>query len=108
MAENIIGYEYSEDCDFCLKVKGDFMVGARIFDGDIVYIKQQNTVENGEIAAVIIAGEEEAIIRRYYYVDGIVRLHAENPLCPDMVFSKKDIKQIRILGKVKYFKSEVK
>ena len=55
--ENIIGYEYSSDCDFCLKVKGDSMIGARIFDGDTVYIHSQPDVENGEIAAVIIDGE---------------------------------------------------
>lgn len=105
--ENIIGYEYSEDCDFCLKVKGDSMIGARIHDGDIVYVKKQDVVENGEIAAVII-DNEEATIKRFYHVDGMIRLHSENPLYPDIVFSKKDQKQIRILGKVKYFKSEVK
>jgi repressor LexA len=105
--ENIIGYEYSSDCDFCLKVKGDSMTGARIYDGDIVYIHKQPEVENGEIAAVIIDGEE-ATLKRFYKVDGIIRLHSENPIYPDMVFSKKDSKQIRILGKVKYFKAEVK
>ena len=43
--------------DFALTCKGDSMINARIFDGDIVYIRQQDTVDNGEIAAVLIDGE---------------------------------------------------
>ena len=42
------------NCDFTLKCKGDSMVGARINDGDIVYVRQQDEVENGEIAAVLV------------------------------------------------------
>lgn len=38
------------DADFCLRAKGDSMTGARIYDGDIVFIRRQPTVENGEIA----------------------------------------------------------
>ena len=40
--------------DFCLTAKGDSMIGARIFDGDVVFIKEQPIVDNGQIAAVII------------------------------------------------------
>jgi repressor LexA len=105
--ENIVGYEYSEDCDFCLRVKGDSMIGARIYEGDIVYINRQPEVENGEIAAVIIDGEE-ATLKRFYKIDGVVRLHSENPMYADMVFGAKDFKQVKILGKVKYFKAEVR
>lgn len=66
--EDRLGYEYilpNEDLDFCLKVKGDSMIGARIFDGDIVYIRKQDIVENGEIAAIQIDGEE-ATLKRFY------------------------------------------
>lgn len=105
--ENIIGYEYTSDsCDFCLKVKGDSMIGARIHDGDIVFIHKQPDVENGEIAAVIIDGEE-ATLKRILKIDGAIILHPENVAYKDLVFGKKDIKQIRILGKVRYFKAEV-
>lgn len=52
-------------CDFTLKCKGDSMVNARIYDGDTVYIRQQEEVENGEIAAVRIG--EEATLKRVYY-----------------------------------------
>ncbi|ABO49717.1 putative prophage repressor [Desulforamulus reducens MI-1] len=108
--ENIDGYEYIPDnvsIDFCLRVKGDSMIGARILDGDIVYIRKQPQVENGEIAAVII-DNEEATLKRIYALNGSVILRAENPNYPDKVFSKKDMKQISIIGKAIFFKSEVR
>ena len=52
--------------DFCLTAKGDSMTGARIFDGDVVFIREQAIVENGQIAAVVI-GEEVTLKRWYYY-----------------------------------------
>ena len=48
--------------DFCLKAKGDSMIGARIYDGDIVFIRKQEMVNNGEIAAVMI--DDEATLKR--------------------------------------------
>ena len=45
------------EAHFALKIKGDSMIGARIHDGDIVFIRQQSDVEDGEIAAVLIDGE---------------------------------------------------
>ena len=54
--------------DFCLIARGDSMIGARIHDGDIVFCRSQNMVENGEIAAVII-GDEATLKRVYYYPD---------------------------------------
>jgi repressor LexA len=108
--ENIIGYEYvptDTNADFCLKVKGDSMINARIYDGDVVFIRQQPDAENGEIAAVIIDGEE-ATLKRVYHVDGNIILRPENPNYKDIVFSKKDKKVVQILGKAIYFKSEVK
>ena len=60
--ENIEGYicePYHVPADFCLRVKGDSMIGARILDGDIVYIKKQSTIESGEIVAVLVDGETQ-------------------------------------------------
>lgn len=51
-------------CDFCLRAKGDSMIDARIHDGDVVFIKKQPEVENGEIAAVII--DDETTLKRFY------------------------------------------
>ena len=107
---DIQGYEYilpSENIDFCLKVKGDSMVNARIFDGDIVFIRRQSDVENGEIAAVQIDGEV-ATLKRIYKIDGNIILRPENPNYKDMIFSKKDMRDIKILGKAMSFKSEVR
>lgn len=107
---DIQGYEYilpSENIDFCLKIKGDSMINARIFDGDIVFIRNQPDVENGEIAAVQIDGET-ATLKRVYKIDGSILLRPENTNYKDMVFSKKEMRDIKILGKAIYFKSEVK
>jgi repressor LexA len=52
--ESFVTTDQSIDADFCLKAHGDSMIGARIYDGDIVFIRSQDMVDNGEIAAVII------------------------------------------------------
>ncbi|MCG8483475.1 MAG: helix-turn-helix domain-containing protein [Clostridia bacterium] len=108
--ENIDGFEFVsqvENVDFSLKVKGNSMIGARIYDGDIVYIKQQPDVENGEIAAVMI-NDENATLKRVYKVDGSIILHSENPEYKDMIFRKKEMKSLKILGKAISFKAAIK
>lgn len=92
--------------DFALTCQGDSMINARIMDGDIVYIRQQPEVENGEIAAVLIDGE--ATLKRVYYGKGTIMLHAENPTYQPMVFSGEEILDVRILGKATYFLSKAK
>ena len=94
--------------DFCLRAKGDSMIGARIHDGDIVFVRKQDTVEDGEIAAVLIDGE--ATLKRVYYdrEQGILSLYAENPRFRTMHFSGPRLDQIRILGKAVAFQSPVK
>lgn len=93
-------------CDFCLRARGDSMVNARIHDGDIVFIHQQDEVENGEIAAVIV--ENEATLKRVYdYADRIV-LQAENPAYEPLVYVGEEKNRVRILGKAVAFQSDVK
>lgn len=92
--------------DFALRCKGDSMTGARILDGDIVYIRQQPSVENGEIAAVLI-GEEATLKRVYRYPDKIV-LSPANPEYEPFVFTGEEIENIRILGKAVAFTSAVR
>jgi len=107
---DIQGYEYvipSDVSNFCLKIKGDSMINARIFDGDTVFFKNQPDVENGEIAAVQINGEA-VTLKRVYKIDGNIILRPENPNYKDIIFSKKDKKDFKILGKAIFFKSEVK
>ena len=83
--------------DFCLRVKGDSMIGAGIKDGDIVFIRKQESVDDGEIAAVLV--EDEATLKRVYITDDAVTLISENPKYKPMVYTKKQCKNIRILGK---------
>lgn len=95
------------DADFCLKAKGDSMINARIYDGDIVFIKQTTMVNNGEIAAVIVG--DEAMLRRVYYnEDNTFVLSAENPQYEALVYTKEELNNINILGRAVAFMSHVK
>lgn len=91
---------------FALKCKGDSMINARIFDGDIVYIREQPDVENGDIAAILI--DNEATLKRVYKYPSKVVLRPENPLYGDMIYTDEELNQIRILGKAVAFLSAVR
>ncbi len=110
-AEEYDSYIKIEDglqIDFCLKCKGDSMINARIHDGDIVFIRKQEAVENGEIAAVII-GDEATLKRVYYYPqENRISLIAENPLYPPLIYTNEQLEQIKILGKAVSFQSRIK
>ncbi|NTW04565.1 MAG: helix-turn-helix domain-containing protein [Peptococcaceae bacterium] len=92
--------------DFCLKVKGDSMIGARIYEGDIVFVKKQPMVENGHIAVVLI--DNEATLKRFYKNDGGVILKPENGKYQPKYYNEKDFKDIKILGRAVFFQGEVK
>lgn len=96
--------------DFCLKAKGDSMVNARILDGDIVFIRKQDIVDNGEIAAVVVNNDSEATLKRFYYYaeKSMVILKAENPAYEDMIFTNEELDNFHILGKAIAFQSDVK
>lgn len=82
--ENYIGYFTADDkylvSDFCLYARGDSMIGADISDGNLVFIKRQSDVDDGEIAAELI--EDEATLKRVYKIAGNVQLRADNPHYP--------------------------
>lgn len=84
-------------CDFCLRCKGDSMIGANILDGDLVYIRIQQDVDDGEIAAVLI--DDEATLKRVYKIPGRVQLRPENPSYPVLEYTGPELETIRILGK---------
>lgn len=92
--------------DFALTCKGDSMINARIFDGDIVYIRQQDMVENGEIAAVLI--DNEATLKRVRLFPDHISLEPENPMYKPLVFWGEEMNTIRILGKAVAFTSAVR
>ena len=83
--------------DYALTCKGDSMIAAGIRDGDIVYIRQQEQVENGQIAAVLV-DEDEATLKRFYFDGGIIQLVAENPRIPPKVFVGDDVAKVRVIG----------
>ena len=104
--ENIDGYAprcHGVKADFCLYAKGDSMIGARINDGDLVFVRKQNMVQNGEIGAVLI-GESATLKRVYYYPEqSKLILSPENPKYAPMVFVDKELDEIQILGKAVSF-----
>lgn len=81
--------------DFCLRIKGDSMINVNIMDGDIVFIKQQEDLENGEIGAVLI--NNTATLKRFYRTNGQVILQAENPRYQPIVLSSGDV---HVMGKI--------
>ena len=101
--EYVLATGDNANADFCLTAKGDSMINARIADGDIVFIRQQSTVDNGEIAAVVI-GDEATLKRVYKTADGLM-LVAENPAYQPMYFSGEELNQTYILGKAIGFQS---
>lgn len=106
--ENIEDYDdVPEDikCDFTLLCKGDSMINARINDGDVVYIRQQDTVDNGEIAAVLI--EDEATLKRVFKYDDKLVLQPENSKYEPFIYVKEEMNKIRIIGKAVGFTSKL-
>lgn len=94
--------------DFCLAARGDSMINARIFDGDIVFIREQESVENGEIAAIIVNDNEITLKRFYYHPDrSQVILQPENPVYKPMVYNGEELNHIRVLGKAVAFTSKI-
>lgn len=106
--ENYIMSGTDIKADFCLVAKGDSMMNARIMDGDIVFIRRQPEVENGEIAAVAI--DDEATLKRFYRDEttGTITLVAENPSYAPMVFTAENQKNVYILGKAIAFQSDIR
>lgn len=92
--------------DFALICKGDSMINARIFDGDVVYIRQQDTVENGEIAAVLI--DNEVTLKRVRLFDDHISLEPENPMYKPFVYWNEEMNSVRILGKAVAFTSAIR
>lgn len=98
--DTYIDVENDFGADFCLTAKGDSMINARIFDGDILFVKSCPIVSDGEIAVVIIG--EEATVKRFFYdkENNIVTLVPENPMFKPMRFIGHEIDNVRVLGRV--------
>lgn len=82
-----------DDEVFMLRVKGESMIDAGIFDGDLVAVRRQPDARNGEIVAALL--EEEATVKRFFREEGHIRLQAENENYPPIL-----ARDVKILGKV--------
>jgi repressor LexA len=82
---------------YALEVQGDSMVDALIHDGDIVLMRHQEQVENGELAAVWLRDREETTLKRFYLEGDQVRLQPANPTMGPMFFPAS---KVEVQGKV--------
>lgn len=78
---------------FMLKIEGESMIGAGIFDGDYVLVKQQNSAENGDIIVALL--EDEATVKRFFKETDHIRLQPENETMSPIL-----TQNIKVLGKV--------
>ncbi|MHB1844418.1 MAG: transcriptional repressor LexA [Deltaproteobacteria bacterium] len=83
---------------FALKVEGESMIGDGIFDGDIVFVRQQETADAGDMVVVIIEGE--ATVKRYHPEKDRIRLQPSNPAMAPIYVRKSDFKRGHIAGLV--------
>ena len=96
--ENLDGYvnvPVDVVCHFALRCKGDSMA-PRVQEGDLVYIRQQPDVEEGQIAAVLI--DNEVTLKHVYHIPNGVSLVAENPTYPPIIYTGDACNEIWILG----------
>ncbi len=82
---------------FTLRVEGDSMTGAGIFDGDLVIVKKQKTADRGDIVVAVIG--DEATVKRYYPKSGRVHLLPENDAYEPIIVDRNS-PNFQIAGKV--------
>lgn len=102
--EEVIGHEYAfnlcaDTSDYYyLKVKGDSME-PRISEGDLALVKKQSDVESGDLAIVLINGDE-GVIKKVIKRDDCLELHSFNAYYPVRIFSGQALQDVKIIGKV--------
>lgn len=84
---------------FYTRVQGDSMINARIHDGDLVLIRKQSDVNDGEIAAVVV--DERILLKRVYKRNGSIILQSENNLYPPQIYNSNNVDSCFIVGKLK-------
>lgn len=96
-------------CDYVFRAVGDSMIGAGIHDGDLVYIREQPEVENGQIAAVQLVedGEFTSTLKRFYRDGSRVVLQPANPAYMPIVLTGEELDDVRIVGLAVYVLSNL-
>jgi repressor LexA len=104
--ENIEGYEWVDDetLDYGLIVKGDSMINARIYDGDIIFVDRDADVANGDVIVALI-NDDDAVVKRFYRYGEEIILRPENPTMEEKHYK---VQEVQILGKVKEAKYRVR
>ena len=94
--KSYIGVPAAWRADFALECHGDSMAPT-ICDGDVVCIRKQPEVEQGQIAAVRIG--EEATLKHFYFQNSVMTLLADNPsVCPPMVYTGPQLEEVEVEG----------
>lgn len=111
--ENIEGYEWVDSNDisssheyFYLRVEGNSMINARIFDGDLVFVRKQEDIDHGDIAVVMI-DQETATLKRVLKKGEFIVLQPENPAYESQIFTGEEQNRLHIIGKVLHVKFKV-
>ncbi len=95
---DVPGFLRRDDGDFVLRVRGDSMTGAGIFDGDLIVVHPQEQAENGEIVVARVC-EDEATTKRFYREGRMIRLEAENELYEPIIVNADDVELVgRVVG----------
>lgn len=92
------------DADYVFRCVGDSMIGARILDGDVVFVKSGEFVENGQIAVVSV--EDSYSLKRIYRGVDYLELRSENPKFPPIIIQGGQV-NAEIVGKAVHFLSRV-
>lgn len=98
--EPVSKYEYDRG-DYFLRIKGDSMTGSRIYDGDLILVQKTQDVSSGELAVVLINGDE-ATVKRVIKKESMLILEASNPLYETRYFTSKEVESlpVQIIGRV--------
>lgn len=94
------------NADVVFRCVGDSMINARIFDGDLVFIRLQPEVENGQIGLVRI--DDEYTLKRIYLQDDYMELRAENPTVPAIIIRGNDLNDCEVVGLAVAFYSTIR
>ena len=101
-----LGQADAQKGDYFLRVVGDSMEGAHIYDGDLVYVQSCSTVESGRIAVVMIG--DEATIKKVYYKNDLMILEAANPKYESKFFTMQEVEEmpVRVIGLVRFVRTD--
>ena len=102
-----LGKSDAENGDYFLRVEGDSMEGSRIYDGDLLYVQQTDSVRNGQIAIVMIGNE--STVKKVYFKNDMLILEASNSKYETRFFTKQEIEElpVRIIGLVRFVRHDL-